>query len=137
MGADSCLLSYRSKDMNTEAQASGLDTVKLTAAVVLLGAAVVAFYWFSDQSLLMRVLALLGITAVSVFIASQTMVGRSAWSFIGSTRTEVRKVVWPTRAETTQTALAVLFVVVLLGVVLWLLDMFLLWAVRLLTGQGG
>jgi preprotein translocase subunit SecE len=123
--------------MNTEAQASGLDTVKLTAAVVLLGAAVVAFYWFSDQSLLMRVLALLGITAVSVFIASQTMVGRSAWSFIGSTRTEVRKVVWPTRAETTQTALAVLFVVVLLGVVLWLLDMFLLWAVRLLTGQGG
>ena len=123
--------------MNTEAQASGLDTVKLTAAVVLLGAAVVAFYWFSDQSLLMRVLALLGITAVSVFIASQTMVGRSAWSFIGSTRTEVRKVVWPTRAETTQTALAVLFVVVLLGVVLWLPDMFLLWAVRLLTGQGG
>ena len=123
--------------MNTEAQASGLDTVKLTAAVVLLGAAVVAFYWFSDQSLLMRVLALLGVTAVSVSIASQTMVGRSAWSFIGSTRTEVRKVVWPTRAETTQTALAVLFVVVLLVVVLWLLDMFLLWAVRLLTGQGG
>jgi len=26
---------------------------------------------------------------------------------------------------------------VLMGVLLWLLDMFLLWAVRLLTGQGG
>jgi preprotein translocase subunit SecE len=26
---------------------------------------------------------------------------------------------------------------VLMGVVLWLLDMFLLWAIRLLTGQGG
>ena len=123
--------------MSTEAQASSLDTVKLTAAVILLGAAVVAFYWFSDQSLLMRVLALLGVTVVSILIASQTAVGRSTWSFIGSTRTEVRKVVWPTRAETTQTALAVLFVVVLMGVVLWLLDMFLLWAVRLLTGQGG
>jgi preprotein translocase subunit SecE len=123
--------------MNTEAQASSLDTVKLTLAVALLGGGIFAFYWFADQSLLMRVLALLGVAAVSVLVALQTAVGRSAWRFIGDTRTEVRKVVWPTRAETTQTALAVLFVVVLMGVVLWLLDMFLLWAIRLLTGQGG
>jgi preprotein translocase subunit SecE len=63
--------------------------------------------------------------------------GRTTWAFIGNTRTEVRKVVWPTRAETVQTTLAVLFVVVLMGVVLWLMDMVLLWAIRLLTGQGG
>ena len=123
--------------MNTEAQASSLDTVKLTAAVVLLVGAVFAFYWFSDQSLLIRVLALLAVTAMSLAIASQTVVGRSVWGFLGGTRNEVRKVVWPTRAETTQTVMAVLFVVVLMGVVLWLLDMFLLWAIRLLTGQGG
>jgi preprotein translocase subunit SecE len=123
--------------MNTETQASGLDTVKLGVALTLLGGAVVAFYWYADQSLLMRVLGLIGVAVVSTLIASQTALGRSTWTFIGSTRTEVRKVVWPTRAETTQTALAVLFVVVLMGVVLWLLDMFLLWAIRLLTGQGG
>jgi len=123
--------------MNTETQASGLDTVKLAVALMLLGGAVFAFYWYADQSLLMRVLGLLGVAAVSILIASQTALGRSTWAFIGNTRTEVRKVVWPTRAETTQTALAVLFVVVLMGVVLWLLDMFLLWAIRLLTGQGG
>jgi len=123
--------------MNTETQASGLDTVKLAVALTLLGGAVVAFYWYADQSLLMRVLGLIGVAVVSILIASQTALGRSTWIFFGSTRTEVRKVVWPTRAETTQTALAVLFVVVLMGVVLWLLDMFLLWAIRLLTGQGG
>jgi len=123
--------------MNTETQASGLDTVKLAVALTLLGGAVFAFYWYADQSLLMRVLGLIGVAVVSTLIASQTALGRSTWTFIGSTRTEVRKVVWPTRAETTQTALAVLFVVVLMGVVLWLLDMFLLWAIRLLTGQGG
>jgi preprotein translocase subunit SecE len=33
--------------------------------------------------------------------------------------------------------MAVVFVVILMGVLLWLLDMFLLWAIRLLTGQGG
>jgi preprotein translocase subunit SecE len=123
--------------MNTEAQASSMDTVKLTLALALLGGGIFAFYWFADQSLLMRVLALLGITGVSVFIASQTTLGRTTWAFIGNTRTEVRKVVWPTRAETVQTTLAVLFVVVLMGVVLWLMDMVLLWAIRLLTGQGG
>jgi len=123
--------------MNTETQASSLDTVKLTLALALLGGGIVAFYWFADQSLLMRVLALLVITGVSVFIASQTAKGRSTWSFIGTTRTEVRKVVWPTRAETVQTTLAVLFVVVLMGIVLWLMDMVLLRAIRLLTGHGG
>ncbi|HHH45135.1 MAG TPA: preprotein translocase subunit SecE [Gammaproteobacteria bacterium] len=123
--------------MNTEAQASSLDTVKLTLALVLLGGGVVAFFWFADQSLLLRVLGLLVIAGLSVFVASQTALGRSTWAFIGNTRTEVRKVVWPTRAETVQTTLAVLFVVVLMGVVLWLMDMVLLWAIRLLTGQGG
>ena len=114
-----------------------MDTVKLTLALALLGGGIFAFYWFADQSLLMRVLALLGITGVSVFIASQTALGRTTWAFVGNTRTEVRKVVWPTRAETVQTTMAVLFVVVLMGVVLWLMDMVLLWAIRLLTGQGG
>ena len=114
-----------------------MDTVKLAAAALLLGGAIVAFYWFADQSLLLRVLGLIGVAAVSVAIASQTGVGRSLWSFVGATRNEVRKVVWPTRAETVQTALAVLFIVLLLGVLIWLLDMFVLWAVRLLTGQGG
>ena len=114
-----------------------MDTVKLTAAVLLLGAAVVAFYWFADQSLLFRVLGLLGVVAVSVLIASQTMIGRSTWSVIGATRNEVRKVVWPTRAETTQTVIAVMFVVILMGLLLWLMDMFLLWAILLLTVQGG
>ncbi|HED19262.1 MAG TPA: preprotein translocase subunit SecE [Gammaproteobacteria bacterium] len=123
--------------MNTETQASGLDTVKLALALALLVGGVVAFYWFADQSLLVRVLALLGITGVAVFIASQTTLGRTTWSFVGATRTEVRKVVWPTRAETMQTTMAVLFIVVVMGIVLWLMDMVLLRAIRLMTGQGG
>jgi preprotein translocase subunit SecE len=123
--------------MNTEAQASSLDTAKLAVAALLLGAAVVAFYWFADQSLLLRVLGLLGVAAISVALASQTGIGRSVWSFIGATRNEVRKVVWPTRAETVQTALIVMVIVLLLGVLIWLLDMAVLWAIRLLTGQGG
>lgn len=114
-----------------------MDTVKLAASALLLSGAVVAFYWFADESLLLRVLGLLGVTVAAILIAAQTGVGRSVWSFFGATRTEVRKVVWPTRTETTQTALAVLVIVLVLGIIVWLLDIAILWAVRLLTGQGG
>jgi len=122
--------------MNTETQASGLDTVKLAVALASLCGAVFAFYWYADQSLLMRVLGLIAVAAVSILIASQTALGRSTWTFIGSTRTEVRKVVWPTRAETMQTTLAVMLMVFLVGIFLWLLDMVLLQAIQMLTGQG-
>ena len=122
--------------MNTQTQTSSLDTIKLTTAVLLLLGGVVAFYWFEGESLLVRVLGMLAVAGISLFIASQTDKGRSAFGFMASTRTEVRKVIWPTRAETMQTAMIVFFVVFLMGVLLWLLDMFLLSAIRFLTGQG-
>jgi preprotein translocase subunit SecE len=43
-------------------------------------------------------------------------------------------VVWPTRKETVQTTTVVLIVVIIMAILLWLLDMFLAWAVRMLTG---
>ncbi len=122
--------------MSTDAQVSSLDTVKLAVALLLLAGGVVGFYIFKDQLLLVRVLGLLAVAGVSIAVASQTDKGRSIWGFIGNTRTEVRKVVWPTRQETIQTTITVLFMVFLLGVFLWLLDMFLFWAIRVLTGQG-
>lgn len=131
------LFRYQSRVMSTEIQASGADTARLAVAVALLVGAIVAFYWFADQLLLIRVLGLLVVAGVSIFIAAQTVVGHSVIGFLGNTRTEVRKVVWPTRAETTQTVMAVMFVVILMGVLLWVLDMFLLGAIRMLTGQGG
>jgi preprotein translocase subunit SecE len=45
-------------------------------------------------------------------------------------------VVWPTGQETIQTTIMVVVAVVLLGIFLWLVDMLLLKAVQLLTGQG-
>ena len=112
------------------------DTLKLGAAVLLLAVAVVAFYRFDDQLLVLRVLGLLAAAGVAVFIAAQSSTGKNIIGFIGGARTEVRKVVWPTRAETTQTTLAVMLMVILVGIFLWLLDMVLLWAIQILTGQG-
>ena len=119
-----------------ETENSRFDTLKLGAALLLLAVAVVAFYRFDDQLLVVRVLGLLAAVGVSVFIAAQSSTGKNIIGFIGGARTEVRKVVWPTRAETTQTTLAVMLMVILVGIFLWLLDMVLLWAIQILTGQG-
>ena len=113
------------------------DAVKWIGAAVVLGGAVGAFYYFSEQSLLLRVIGIVVAVGVAGFIAARTEKGRIAWVAIGESRTEVRKVVWPTRKETTQTTLIVIAMVAIVAILMWMLDAMLAWLVRLLLGQGG
>ena len=63
--------------------------------------------------------------------------GREFKQFVIDARNELRKVFWPSRQETWMTTLVVFVFAVVMGVFFWLLDLFLAWATRLLTGQGG
>ena len=125
--------------MNEKVESGGdrLDSLKLGAALLLLGGAIFAFYYYDDQSPVLRVLGLLVAVAISVVIALQSSTGKRIYGFITAAQSEVRRVVWPTRTETTQTTLAVLVIVLIMGILLWLLDMVLLAAIQTLTGQGG
>ena len=124
--------------MNTkvDTESSRLDSLKLGVAVLMVAGGIYAFYHFEDQHLVLRVLGLLAVAAIAVFIAAQSTLGRNVLGFISGAQNEVRRVVWPTRQETVQTTLAVVLMVFLVGIFLWLLDMVLLWAIQLLTGQG-
>ena len=113
------------------------DKIKLLVAVLLIAAGIAGFYYFAEQALLYRVLGLLVVIAVSAFVALQTQMGMDAWNVGRSAVLEVRKAVWPSRQETVQTTLLVMVMVIIMGLMLWLFDMLLLWAVKLLTGQGG
>jgi preprotein translocase subunit SecE len=113
----------------TEQTASALDTFKLMTAVLVLIAGVVGFYYFEDQSQLLRVLGMLAVAVVAFFIAASSEPGRRSLAFVKDARVEVRKVVWPTRQEALQTTIAVLFMVVLVAIMLWLFDMFLGWSI--------
>jgi len=114
-----------------------MDTAKLAIAVALLVGGIFAFYFFSDYSTLLRVIGLLAIGAAAAAIALQTTQGRRLWQFAGDSRSEVRKVVWPTRQETLQTTLVVMVMVLILGLILWLFDTILMSILRFLIGQGG
>jgi len=80
------------------------------------------------------VLALLVGAGLAAFIAVQTERGRSVWGLLKDARTEVRRVVWPSNQETTQTTLVVLVLVLVFALILWGLDSFLSWVVSSVIG---
>lgn len=116
---------------------SPLDTAKLVAAALLLVGGIVAFYLLPDISQIYRTIGLLVLVVVSVVLVAATRFGRGLIAFMRDARTELRRVVWPTRQETLQTTLVVLVMVLIVAIFLWLLDMFLLWSVNGITGLGG
>ena len=112
------------------------DQLKWLTAAVLIAGAVGGFYYFGDQSLLFRVIGILIVTGAAVAIAFQTEKGREAWALMREARTELRKVVWPTRNETVQTTLIIMGVVTVTAIMLWILDGLLAWLMRYLLGHG-
>ena len=113
------------------------DRMKLISVAALIVGGLILFYLLSDFSFLYRVLGLLVVFGIAVFLFLQTGRGTRTLSFFKDSRTEVRKVIWPTRAETTQLTITVMIIVFLVGLFLWLLDTMLSGAFRFITGLGG
>ncbi len=120
----------------TETSESGaLDIVKLTlAALALVGGLYAYYYYENDIAQAVRVLMVLAGTIVGVGIAMTSTQGRRLWHFIQGSRVEIRKVVWPTKQETTQTAIAVFVFTLIMMLFFWALDSGLLWLTRTLVG---
>ncbi|MEK9649175.1 MAG: preprotein translocase subunit SecE, partial [Gammaproteobacteria bacterium] len=68
------------------------------------------------------------------WIAAQTSKGSAFVSLCMDARTEIRKVVWPTRTETTHTTMIVVVAVIIVAIILWGLDSFLSWLISLIIG---
>jgi preprotein translocase subunit SecE len=109
---------------------SALDTVKMVVALLILTIGIAGYYYYADQGLLYRVLGLLVMAVIAIGVMLTTALGGRTMGFLRESRTELRLMVWPTRAETIQTTLAVFVMVLIMGIFLWLLDMLLGWAVQ-------
>ena len=120
----------------TETSQSGvLDIIKLLfAAVALVGGLYGYYYYENDVALPLRVLMVLVGVGVGIAVAMTSTQGQRLWHFIQGSRVEIRKVVWPTRQETTQTAIAVFVFTLIMALFFWALDSGLLWLTRRLVG---
>jgi preprotein translocase subunit SecE len=120
----------------TETSQSGvLDTIKLLIAVAALVGGLYAYYYYeADIAQAIRVLMVLGGTVAGIGIAMTSAQGHKLWHFIQGSRVEIRKVIWPTKQETTQTAIAVFVFTLIMMLFFWVLDSGLLWLTRRLVG---
>jgi preprotein translocase subunit SecE len=106
----------------------------LIAAIGVLVMGMILFYYFSDIRLFYRVLGMIAVLILSGYIGYQSDFGKLVYSYVTDSKIELKKVTWPTKQETTQTTLGVIFVVIVIGILLWLIDMLLSWAIGTLYG---
>lgn len=120
----------------TENSQSGvLDIIKLLLSAIALVGGLYAYYYYEPEiAQALRVLMVLAGTAAGIGIAMTSTQGQRLWHFIQGSRVEIRKVVWPTKQETTQTAIAVFVFTLIMSLFFWALDSGLLWLTRTLVG---
>lgn len=117
-----------------EVQQTRHDGLKWVAVVALLAVAVVGNTWFAGVGLLYRVLGVVVFCLLAAAVAFSTTKGRSLVTLARESKKEIQRVVWPTRAETVQTTAIVLVAVMVVGLLLWLIDTLLGWAMSGVIG---
>jgi preprotein translocase subunit SecE len=111
------------------------DALKWLIVFALVIGGAIAFSYFKDEfALLYRVLAITAIIAVAGLISVTTEKGAAFWGLLKAAQVEVRKVVWPSRQEVTQTTLIVVVVVLITALILWGLDTLIGWLASLVIG---
>jgi preprotein translocase subunit SecE len=115
--------------------ASSADVAKLVVAILFVIAGIAGYYLLDN--LWLRWGSVVAGLVLGALVVGFSGYGRRLWAFSESARVELRKVVWPTRDETTKTTIAVVIFVTVAGVFFWVLDLVLAWATRFWTTPGG
>ncbi len=112
-----------------------MNKFKLVLAILSVIAGVVGFYYLRDSAMVIRVLLLLLGIVLGITIAWFTNQGKQFYAFSRESIEETKKVIWPSRKETMQTAGVVFAFVVAMAVFLWLVDTGLMTIVRYVMDQ--
>ena len=83
-----------------------LDALKWVIVLAIVGGGIYANSYYAAIEPLFRALAGVLFAAFAIGLALQTEKGAWAWNLAKEARVEVRKVVWPTTQETTQTTVS-------------------------------
>ena len=132
--------------MNKGSASKTLDNLKWLSAILVFAAAVFGNSYFGPSQgvdgldtvegvpFLYRVLGVILLFLVGLWLISITNFGSNALKLMKESRTEIRKVVWPTRVETTQTFMIVFGSIVVLCLFFWGLESLLSFLTSLILG---
>jgi preprotein translocase subunit SecE len=122
------------KVMSAEKSSNILNQAKWLVVLALFALAVVGNSYYSEVAFLYRVLGVVGVILLALVVMASTTFGKSSLKLMSESRNELRRVVWPTRVETTQTFLVVFVSIVLLCLFFWGLESLLSWLTKLVLG---
>lgn len=115
-------------------KSKGVNGALWAVAVLLIAAAaVINAYFASHFALIVRVLLMVVLVVGAVVLAALTNQGQKALGFMKESRLELRKIVWPTRQETTQTTLIVVAMCLVVALALWGIDSLIVALITFLT----
>ena len=120
--------------MTKESASKLFDRLKWVIALAIFGAAVVGNSYFSDIAFLYRVLGVVFLFIIGLVFLALTTFGSNSIRLMRESRTEIRRVVWPTRMETTQTFMVVFGSIIVLCLFFWALESLLSWLTKLILG---
>lgn len=98
-------------------------------AVAIVIAALVLYYTLIDQGYWIRLGALLGGIALAIVLMIFSADGKRFIAYSKDCWLEVKKVVWPSRQESTRMTLVVFGFVLIMALFLWLIDKLVEWLV--------
>jgi preprotein translocase subunit SecE len=111
-----------------------LDTVKWLISLAIFTAAVIGNSYFVEVAFLYKVLGVVFLFIIGLAVLATTNFGSNSIKLMRESRTEIRKVVWPSRNETTQTFLIVFGAIILLCLFFWGLEALLSFLTKLVLG---
>lgn len=114
-----------------------MDKVKLVLAIMLGVAGISGYYFLNESPMVMRVVSVILGLISGIALALFTSPGKQFLAFTQDSIDETRKVVWPNRKETLQTAGTVFAFVMVMAIFLWLVDAGLMSIVKLVMDQEG
>ncbi len=114
---------------NVQTANRGADRFKLSLAVVVVLAGIIAYSYFEYQPTYLRVGFFVVSLIIAAFVAWTSESGKRFVGFARDSYTEVRRVHWPLRKEATQMTGIVFAFVVVMALLLWLIDKGLEWII--------
>jgi preprotein translocase subunit SecE len=98
-------------------------------AILLVLGALVGYYGLVNESLAIRLGVLLGGFVLAIALLAITSSGKKFIAYAKDSINETKKVVWPTRKESTQMTLIVFAFVAVMAIFLWSADKIIEWII--------
>lgn len=117
-----------SEQKNLIKEASESNLVAGISIALILGS-LIGYYGLATQPMMIRLGVLIGGIAIALGLVAVTPTGKRFLAYAKDSVNEVKKVVWPSRKETTQMTLIVFAFVVVMAIFLWSADKIIEWLI--------